>query len=315
MDGQYPQETDQGDQFGGAADIIRSMQGEGIAMPQPVDPIQLSRSMGLGSIGGITGDEGYAKALGAAQSQYQHAASQAMMQAAKAKPVSPEAQFYASIGDMAKAVVLQKSKGPSLFQHGEEYDFGETLGLFAIAPSGTMPVVDVNGNIMKANVSEYAWKSGIRSVPFVGGDQNAVLYRQTLQKSGEVFKALDDLEKVYHENFAYIGKLNPSALATRAEQLETQVLLGATSLLTGTKSLGGGTSNTDIEMLQRIVPKAASTYVSNMKGNELERLKYLREMLKDHLMRASESNGLTLRSLKSKNKGKQVIPPGAIMPH
>lgn len=314
MDGEYPQESDQGDQFGGAADIIRSMQGGGVMLPPAPDPIQISRSMGYGSIGGIIshgGSEDYSKAVTSAQTQYSHAVSQAMLQAQKAKPISPEAQFYASVGDMAGAVALQKSKGPSLFTHGETFDFGKKSGQYAITPAGEMTLVDTSGNLVKGKVSDYAWQSGIKTVPFRGGDQNASLFRQTMQKASETFAALDRLEELYAENFAYIGRGNPFPTASQAEQVETQILLGATAILTGTKSLGGGTSNTDIDMISRIVPRAASTWFANTKGNELERLKYLRTMLNTHLNNAALSNGLALKNITQKT-GPSGKPPGVL---
>lgn len=294
------------DDFGGAADIVRSMPYSGPAN-QPVDPIAVSRSMGYGSIGGIgihQGTKQYQQAVQMAQAS-------AAASAAKAKPISPEAQFYASVGDMSGAVALQKSKGPALFTHGEEYDFGKTGGKYAITPAGDMTMVDTSGNLVKGKISDYAWQSGIKTVPFRGGDNNAMLFRQTLQKASETFTALDELEKLYGENLAYIGKANPFATSTKAEQVETQVLIGATSILTGTKSLGGGTSNTDIDMIQRMVPKAASTWFTNTKGNELERLKHLRTILQSHLNKAALSNGIMLKNISQKT-GPDGKPPGVL---
>jgi hypothetical protein len=294
------------DDFGGAADIVRSMPYSGAAS-QPVDPISVSRSMGFGSIGGIGTHQGtkqYQQAVQVAQAS-------SARSAAQAKPISPEAQFYASVGDMSGAVALQKSKGPSLFTHGEEYDFGNSAGKYAITPAGDMTMVDSSGNLVKGKVSDYAWQSGIKTVPFRGGDQNASLFRQTMQKASETFQALDKLEQLYKENFAYIGKANPSATSATAEQVETEILLGASSILTGTKSLGGGTSNTDIEMVQKLVPKAASTWFTNTKGNELERLKYLRTMLNSHISKAALSNGIMLKNI-SKKTGPDGRPPGVL---
>lgn len=125
---------------------------------------------------------------------------------------------------------------------------------------------------------------------------------------------LNELEKLYGANSFYIGTLNPFETATKANQLETKILLDAMAILTGTKSLGGNTSNVDIDMLRSIVPKAASTAFGNLKGNEKARLAELREMIRKHVMNAANANGVDLRETKRVGMSEGQPPPGLIPP-
>lgn len=292
--------------FGEAADVIRGL------YPQQQEPqmdmIELSRQLGYGSFGGIgkhSKSEIFAKQAQAYMAGRGAAAAQ--------NPVSPEAQFYASVGNMAGAVQMQKTKGPSLFTFGEEIDLGGST--YSYAPYGKMNMFNrATGKYEYRDVADMAMQSGIKTVPFAGGDNQAMLFRNTITRTKGIMDDLNELDRLYGVNNLYIGTLNPSETATKAQQLETKILLDAMAILTGTKSLGGNTSNVDIDMIRTMVPKAASTAFGNMKGNEKARLAELREIIKKHVMNAARANGIDLRETKqtAASQGQPVtgiIPP------
>lgn len=288
----------QEEDFSSAADLVRSM----TPRAAPADMVDMSRSLGFGSIGHI-GKHSRSDQFASALEGYKRG----IADAAKAqKPVHPEAQFYASVGDMSGAMIIQKSKGPSLFTFGEELDMG-SAGSFMMAPSGTMQAVTQDGKRVSVNVSDYAARNGVKTVPFRGGDQQAELFRNTLTRTKSLMDSLDELEKAYDDNSLYIGHFNPSETSAYAEQLETKVLLDAMAVLTGSKSLGGNTSNVDIDMLRKMMPKAASTYFFNTKGNEKRRLVELRKIVMNHVMSAAEANGVALKEMNKRGSGPQSI--------
>jgi hypothetical protein len=280
------EDPQQEEDYAAAADLARAVSG-GQSYGEP-DMAEISRSLGFGSTGHI-GRHKQSEAFNRAYTGQQAAV-------ARQKPINPEAQFYATVGDLSGAMIIQKSKGPSLFTHGEEIDLG-SAGNFYFSPAGEMNAKDKSGNIRRIKVSEFAAQSGVKTVPFRGGDQQAEMFRNTLQRTKGLMDSLDELEQAYEDNSLYIGKFNPSETATMAEQLETKILLDAMAVLTGSKSLGGNTSNVDIDMLRTMMPKAASTYFTNMKGNEKKRLAELRRFVLNHVMSAAEVNGIKLSQI------------------
>ncbi len=290
--------------FGGAADVIRGLYPQ--QQQAPMDTIELSRQLGYGSFGGIgrhSKSEAFAKQVQAYMS------GQGAGAGAGQKPISPEAQFYASVGNMAGAVMFQKTKGPALFTFGEEIDLGGKT--YSYAPSGKMNVINrATGKKEYRDVAEVAMQSGVKTVPFAGGDNQAMLFRNTITKTQGLMKGLDELERLYGDSGLYIGTLSPTETATKAQQLETKILLDAMSILTGTQTLGGGTSNVDIDMIRQIAPKAASTAFGNTKGNEKVRLAQLREIITNHVMNAAKANGIALRETKRAGVLQGQKPPG-----
>ena len=269
--------------------------------------LDVSRALGHGSLGHIyrRKDPEFTKQAIA----YQQGMAAQQAAAARQKPISPDAQFYAEVGDLSGATVIQKTKGPSLFTLGEEFSFGSEK--YAVMPAGQMNAVDgKTGRPFRANVSQYAVQRGIKTVPFRGGDQQADLFRNTLSTTKTLMDNLDALELLYEDNNFYIGQLNPSETATRANQLESRILLDSMAILTGSRTLGGNVSNNDVNILQAMVPKAASTYFTNMKGNERARLKELKEFVISRLNSAAEANGIKMMKLNVGKDGSRGAPPG-----
>lgn len=297
----YGEQQEPEDDFGGSADIVRSM-----SQPQagPMDISEVSRQLGYGSFGHI-GRHSRSEAFSREMEAYQ----KGMAAAGAQKSISPEAQFYAAVGNMAGAVSMQKTKGPSLFTLGQEFDLG-SAGRYAIMPAGEMNAYAKDGSMMRISVADYAIQSGVKTVPFSGGDQDAEAFRNTLSRTKGLMESLDELEQVYDRNVLYIGRLSPTDLSTKAQQLETKILMDAMAVLTGTRSLGGNTSNVDIEMLQTMVPKAASTFFTNTKGNEKLRLAELRRHVINNLMSAARFNGVDLKELNVRSPRGNRPPPG-----
>ena len=296
-----PQEEDYSD----AADMVRSMGSQGPQMP--MDMVQVSRALGRGTFGHLyrRNDPEFTKQVIA----YQRSTAARQAAASMQKPMSPDAQFYAEVGDLSGATVIQKTKGPSLFTLGEEYSFGGES--YAVMPSGQMNAVDAKtGKPFRANVSQYAVQRGIKTVPFRGGDQQADLFRNTLSTTKTLMDNLNMLEDLYEKNNLYIGQLNPSETATKASQLESRILLDSMAILTGSRTLGGNVSNNDVNILQAMVPKAASTYFTNMKGNERARLRELKEFVISRLNSAAEANGIKMMKLNVGKDGSRGAPPG-----
>ena len=298
------EEQEQQEEQDGAADLVRSMYPSAAAQSgAPAfdeNVVQMSRRLGYGSIGHIgvhSGSQSFAREAEAYQKGVQAYAKAQADAAAKQKAVHPDAQFYAQSGDMAGAISIQKTKGASLFSMGEEVEVG-SAGTFVIVPSGEMSYMGTDNKMHRMNISDYARMRGVKTVPFRGGDQQAENFRNTLTKLRGLMDNLDALSKEYELNNLYIGRLNPSETATRAEQLETSILLDSMAILTGTKTLGGNTSQVDVDMIKTLVPKAASSYFTNTKGNEKVRLEQLREIVLNHVMSAAKANGIDLRRVK-----------------
>lgn len=284
-----PDDQEQED-YSAAAEIARGMQPN----QGPMDMVEMSRALGYGSYGHVMPSEDFLKSMELFQKRQAYAAGGGSQQ----KPLHPDAQFYSSVGDLAGAIAIQKTKGQALFTFGEEFDFG-SRGLMAIVPSGEMNVVDRSTNTVKrAKIADYAYQQGIKTVPFRGGDNNAATFRGMLTKTRTLFDSLDKLEKSYEANWGYIGKLNPSGTSTNAERLETSILMDSMAIITGTQTIGGNTSNVDLDIIKTLVPKAASSYFQHMKGNEKLRLEQLREHIFTRLMAAAEANGISFRPVR-----------------
>lgn len=268
------------DSYSAAAEIARGMSSPRADMS---DMAAFNRSMGFGSLSHIDPSEAYVKAMEAAKRPPD-------------KPIHPDAQFYAGVGDLAGAITIQKTKGPALFTMGEELTFGRDnkAKKYAIVPTGETSIMGNDGKVHRVAVSEYARASKIQTVPFRGGDKKAETFRGMLLMANSLFKSLDDLEQSYASNDLYIGSLNFSGTSTNAKRLETQILMDTAAILTGAQTLGGGASGVDIDMVKALVPQAASNLLGGMKGNEKYKLAQLRTFVLERIMGAAEANGVKL---------------------
>ena len=303
----------QPDDFGGAADVVAGMyRGQQQPAAQP-DMVDISRALGYGSFGGIAK---HSKSEIFAKQAMQYQQSMAQQQAATVKAqaaLNPDAQFYALVGDLSGAVQLQKSRGPSLFTFGEEFEFGKNEK-YAVAPAGEMTAKGMDGKLKRIKVADLAAKSGVKTVAFRGGDQKAMDFREMLNKTNSLMTALDDLKELYGKPSLYVGKLNPSEESTKMQTLETRILTTAMNVLLGARGVGGNTSERDIELLQTMAPKAASTYAGNLKGNEMLRLEEMRNYVRLHVKGAANANGIELEPISTQIAGKKGKPNFIVNP-
>jgi hypothetical protein len=262
--------------------------------------------------------KGYEKAMAGYQSQVaKYTAAQAKAQVAQAKlqadPRYMAQQFYHKAGDLNSAIAIAKSKGSALFELGQEVDLGNT-GLFAIAPKGSIPTQDEKGNPIRVPTRYYAQKMGINVVPFTSGDENADAFRSTLNDSQRLMGLLDRLEVLYEQS-GYIGKLSPTIRSAEAEAIEGQLLTGVLKTLNGTKSLSG-VSEGEMKSVMSSIPQAASTWVTNGRGNETVKINKLRNDLTNVIFRAADSNGIALIPMKRQapatREGGKTPPPSGV---
>jgi hypothetical protein len=209
-------------------------------------------------------------------------------------------QFYMGAGNMGAALQIGKSKGSALFKMGTEIDMGKA-GVFMMAPDGNMDISSQDGRSVRVPAYMMAAQQGINVLPFTGGDENADLYRTSIQNSQRVFGLLDELEDLYNDS-GYIGSLSPTARAAKALQIESMLTPVVLQTLSGTKSLAG-VSEKELEMIQGGVPRAASNMMWGRRSNELLKLQKLRSEIQGVVYRASKLNGIELIPKKRQPSG------------
>jgi len=220
-------------------------------------------------------------------------------------------QFYMSTGNMGAALQIGKSKGSALFKMGTEIDMGRA-GTFMMAPDGSLDISTPDGRSARVPAYMMASQQGISVLPFTGGDENADLYRTSIQNSQRVFGLLDELEDLYNDS-GYIGSLSPTARAARALQIESMLTPVVLQTLSGTKSLAG-VSEKELEMIQGGVPRAASNMMWGRRANELLKLQKLRSEIQGVVYRASKLNGIELIPKKRQPSGAGRAASSAAIP-
>jgi hypothetical protein len=220
-------------------------------------------------------------------------------------------QFYMSTGNMAGALQIGKSKGSALFKMGTEVDMGRA-GSYMMAPEGNVDVTSADGRSVRVPAYMMAAKQGVSVLPFGGGDENADLFRTSLQNSQRVFGLLDELEDLYNDS-GYIGSLSPTARAAKALQIESMLTPVVLQTLSGTKSLAG-VSEKELEMIQGGVPRAASNMMWGRRSNELLKLQKLRSQIQGVVYRAAKLNGIELIPKKRQPAGAGGAASSATIP-
>jgi len=221
-------------------------------------------------------------------------------------------QFYTQMGDMNGAITISKSGGSALFDMGQEVDFGN-FGAFAMAPKGNIEVDDGQGGRMRIPTRWAAEQRGIGIIPFTSGDENADAFRVSLNDTQRIMGLLDRLDTLYSDS-GYIGSLSPTVRAAEAKAIESQLATGILKVLNGTKSLAS-VSEGEMEMIMGSIPQAASTFFTNLRGNENVKLNKLRNDLTNVIFRAADQNGIALIPMKrqapaTREGGKTPTPSG-----
>jgi hypothetical protein len=226
----------------------------------------------------------------------------------KSDPKFKDAEFYTGLGDYGAAEALVKSKGAGLFGMDEaieiddEDDQGNPVkNTMYIGPKG-------NYSVDGANVPAHllAKKYGVGSVPFKGGDMQAISYRNMISRVQKFTRDLNTLQKLYKGNI-YLGTLDPSEDSARARMLESSIKTDYLAIMKDTKGLGGNVSDNDMAIADSMVPQRASNMFSRLGGNESVILQSAKTSALQKLMDVGGANGLELRQSGNQQKRKNSM--------
>lgn len=289
-DGQEEQDTQPQDEVSSWAGLASQSLG-----PRPQTRAQENVAMGFSPWAHI-GNNPQSKAY-----WQQVNAQQATAARAKAPdPRSKDAQFYAGIGDYGAVETIMKSKGASLFQNNEQFDFEEmdeqgnvSKKSYFITPKG-----EYNINGTKVPLGMLAKRAGVGVVPFKSGDMGATNYRNLLAKVQKFHRDLNRLEQLYKGNF-YLGSLDPSNASAEARALESNIKVDYLGIMKDTKGMGGNVSDNDMLLAEYMVPQRASNAFTRLGGNEMNILKMARKASMDKVFEVGASNGLQIDAPRS----------------
>jgi hypothetical protein len=226
---------------------------------------------------------------------------------AKANPLFlNDADFYANrIGDTTAAATLLGDKdGGSTFNLFEDFDmdFGKGDGTptgpsgsvkFRIVPKGDREGVDETGKPFKVPVWILAKNSGVKSVPFKGGNENAAKYRKMLGTTQSMFSKLKELEEIYNKK-TFLNRFSTSNESTVSRGIEGLVLQDLASVFQDAKALGGSSSDRDMALIESMSPQRASTFFGRYKGNELALMNKIRSMAVEKVRSVAMANGMDI---------------------
>lgn len=211
-----------------------------------------------------------------------------------------DARFYAGIGDFSAVESIMKSKGPALFQIGENIDFededergNKSQFSFLASPKGNYSVPDGNGGSASIPAMAIAKRMGVRSVAFKGGDMKAQEFR-TLAGRVQRFYALSNQLKRIYKNNIYLGSLDPSNDSAMARAIESNLKMDYLSIMKDMRGMGGNVSDNDMAIAESMVPQRASNAFFRLGGNEMSILDSTRENVLLKLKEVAGNNGLDL---------------------
>jgi hypothetical protein len=213
-----------------------------------------------------------------------------------------DAEFYANaVDDVGAAAALTGSKtGRNVFQMYESFDFTDGVDeknpdkvkrtTFKIIPKGSRQVSTPQG-VRELPVHAYAARYGVTNVPFKGGDEAADAFRGLMSDSQTLFGNLTKLEQIYKKNALLTG-FGYSEASSEARALEASIAMNFMKVMSGTRGIGGNTSDRDLAMALSMTPQRASSWFTRFKGNETALIKQVRTMAKDKLRSAANANGV-----------------------
>jgi hypothetical protein len=217
-----------------------------------------------------------------------------------------DADFYGNrIGDLtAAANLLSDKEGRSTFNMFEDFDMDFGVGdgapntptgnvKFRIVPKGDREAMGPDGKPVKIPVWILAKNSGVKSVPFKGGGENAAKYRQMLSTSQGLFRNLKELEGIY-KNKTFLNRFSWSDESTVSRGLEGFVLQDLSKVFQEAKALGGASSDRDLSLIESMSPQRASTFFGRYKGNELALINKLRAMTIEKVRSVALANGMDM---------------------
>ncbi len=225
-------------------------------------------------------------------------------QKAEEKPsaFARDADFYANaVDDIGAAAALTNSKtGRSVFQMYDPYEFDmgadeqdpkvSKKTTFRLIPKGSRQVPTPDG-VRDLPVHAYARQYGVSTVPFKGGDEAADSFRTLLTDTQVLLGNLSKLEKIYQDNAVLTG-FGYSSASNDARALEANITRDFMKVMSGTRGIGGNTSDRDMAMAMSMTPQRASSWVTRFRGNEAALIKQVREMTIKKLKSAANANGV-----------------------
>lgn len=237
---------------------------------------------------------------------------QAMVQAQKPvkapDPRLKDAEFYTGLGDYGGAQALMNSKGAALFNMDEEIEIDDeddngtpVKNKFYVGPKGN---IGIKGKNVPASM--LARKYGVGSVPFRGGDMQAVQYRSLIARVQKFTKDLNALKKIYQKN-TYLGTFDPSMASAMAQSLESSIKTDYLAIMKDTKGLGGNVSDNDMLIAESMVPQRASRALTRLGGNEMAILLNAKQSALSKLMEVGAVNGIELRSGSNQQKMRNMM--------
>lgn len=216
---------------------------------------------------------------------------------------SAVAFYMQDANDPTSASVISGSKsGEALFKLYEPYEFsnfeagaGKTKRRLLLAPSGQRGIQTPDGRMMTVPVHAIAAKRGVNIVPHKGGDEGGRAFRTMMTDVQTAMDNLADLEELYSNN-VWLSGFEPGPDAKRARQIEAMLLQSVGKILNGTKSLGAGVSDRDMQVIESMVPQRASSVFTNINiftgDSEIEKVRALRSKIEDIMKRSANVNGL-----------------------
>lgn len=282
-----------------------------VGLPSPSTDIEIARAMGLPEIAIMSGDwqsraaefrrnETARNLYQAKQAQAQLEA-QRKLEAQQADPAFQAQQVYGRLGNLAAARVISKSRGPALFQYLEPLDLGRA-GSFHMHPAGYLDVPTPDGKRRRLSASEVLEISGVTTIPYLGGDEEATTFRNVAGMASSVIKMMDQLEEIYEKN----GTLVPmSDDYNRAKQIEGQLAPAVQQLRTGSKSMAG-TSDLEIAALEKTLPRRTNFTVLPEEAKIA--LQQTRDQLRALIMNRANRNGIELRLVMPKDRTTSAPP-------
>lgn len=236
----------------------------------------------------------------------------------QSSPFFNDANFYAnSIGDVGAAQALMSTKnGSAAFQMFESYDFDLGKGdekdptnpsgqiKMRVVPRGSRQITTPDGQVANIPVWDLARRSGVTTVAFRGGDENAEKFRETVSRAQGLMRSLGQLEQLYHSN-GFMGGYMPTSDSASAKALESKILMDYGAVMTGMKGVGGSVSEKDMALIDAMTPQRASSWFGRLGGNEKTLLKQVKLQVLDKLKDTARVNGLELLP-ENESKGRQL---------
>lgn len=222
-------------------------------------------------------------------------ADQAKLLREQSDPSYVAQQAYGRLGNIGAARVISKSKGPALFQHGEEVNLGKA-GKYYIAPGGYLMLPGKDGRPQRLEAEQVIQMAGVSVIPFLGGDEAATEFRRTTGRITSVMEMLDQLEDIYDSKGSMIIPLSDGR--NMAQQIESQLPTLVQSIRSGSNS-AAGISDLETEAIKQSLPRRSNW--DTLGDLERQKLTMTRQQLRRLIMDRASRNGLEFREIKVKD--------------